>query len=64
MATKVNGKDGKPPPSVATNLMAGGAAGMMEALVCHPLGKRHFSTPTHQDKHQTGELVSLHQKLN
>lgn len=37
MATKVNGKDGKPPPSVATNLMAGGAAGMMEALVCHPL---------------------------
>ncbi|KAI1848476.1 hypothetical protein JX265_008742 [Neoarthrinium moseri] len=36
MATKVNG-DGKKPPSVATNLIAGGGAGMMEALVCHPL---------------------------
>lgn len=35
MATKVN--DGKPPPSAATNLIAGGGAGMMEALVCHPL---------------------------
>lgn len=39
MATKLAGKDGKPPPSAATNLIAGGAAGMMEALVCHPLGK-------------------------
>jgi solute carrier family 25 citrate transporter 1 len=39
MATKLSGKDGKPPPSAATNLIAGGAAGMMEALVCHPLGK-------------------------
>ncbi|KAI0444711.1 mitochondrial carrier [Xylaria telfairii] len=37
MATKVGGKDGKPPPSAATNLIAGGGAGMMEALVCHPL---------------------------
>lgn len=37
MATKVNGKDGKKPPSAATNLIAGGGAGMMEALVCHPL---------------------------
>ncbi|KAH6624099.1 mitochondrial carrier domain-containing protein [Chaetomium sp. MPI-SDFR-AT-0129] len=36
MATKV-GKDGKKPPSAATNLIAGGGAGMMEALVCHPL---------------------------
>lgn len=27
----------KKPPSAATNLIAGGAAGMMEALVCHPL---------------------------
>ncbi|KXX76085.1 Succinate/fumarate mitochondrial transporter [Madurella mycetomatis] len=36
MATKVN-KDGKKPPSAATNLIAGGGAGMMEALVCHPL---------------------------
>ena len=39
MATKVNGKDGKKPPSAATNLIAGGGAGMMEALVCHPLGE-------------------------
>ncbi|KAL7911298.1 mitochondrial carrier [Trichoderma velutinum] len=31
-------KDGsKQPPSVATNLIAGGGAGMMEALACHPL---------------------------
>ncbi|KAL2129616.1 hypothetical protein VTI74DRAFT_7531 [Chaetomium olivicolor] len=30
-------KDGKKPPSAATNLIAGGGAGMMEALVCHPL---------------------------
>ncbi|KAI2642737.1 mitochondrial carrier [Xylaria nigripes] len=37
MPTKVNGKDGKAPPSAATNLIAGGGAGMMEALVCHPL---------------------------
>ncbi|RYO89156.1 hypothetical protein DL766_008636 [Monosporascus sp. MC13-8B] len=37
MATKVTRKDGKPPPSAATNLIAGGGAGMMEALVCHPL---------------------------
>ncbi|KAI0430355.1 mitochondrial carrier [Xylaria sp. FL1042] len=37
MATKVTGKDGKAPPSAATNLVAGGGAGMMEALVCHPL---------------------------
>ncbi|KLU90298.1 succinate/fumarate mitochondrial transporter [Magnaporthiopsis poae ATCC 64411] len=36
MATKV-AKDGKPPPSAAVNLIAGGGAGMMEALVCHPL---------------------------
>ncbi|KAK4155756.1 mitochondrial carrier domain-containing protein [Chaetomidium leptoderma] len=36
MGTKVN-KDGKKPPSAATNLIAGGGAGMMEALVCHPL---------------------------
>ncbi|KAM0515092.1 hypothetical protein ACHAQF_009067 [Verticillium nonalfalfae] len=36
MATKVKA-DGKTPPSVATNLIAGGAAGMMEALACHPL---------------------------
>ncbi|KAK1756386.1 Succinate/fumarate mitochondrial transporter [Echria macrotheca] len=36
MATKVNG-DGRKPPSAATNLIAGGGAGMMEALVCHPL---------------------------
>lgn len=36
MATKVS-KDGKPPPSAAVNLIAGGGAGMMEALACHPL---------------------------
>ncbi|PGH02482.1 solute carrier family 25 (mitochondrial citrate transporter), member 1 [Blastomyces parvus] len=33
----VNGPNGKKPASVATNLIAGGTAGMMEALVCHPL---------------------------
>lgn len=36
-ARKVNGSEGKKPASAATNLIAGGAAGMMEALVCHPL---------------------------
>ncbi|KAH0528300.1 hypothetical protein TsFJ059_003183 [Trichoderma semiorbis] len=31
-------RDGsKQPPSAATNLIAGGGAGMMEALACHPL---------------------------
>ncbi|KAL6909108.1 mitochondrial carrier [Trichoderma evansii] len=31
-------KDGsKQPPTAATNLIAGGGAGMMEALACHPL---------------------------
>ncbi|KAI1762253.1 mitochondrial carrier [Hypoxylon sp. FL1150] len=37
MATKVGGKDGKPPTTAAVNLIAGGGAGMMEALACHPL---------------------------
>ncbi|KAL2123498.1 hypothetical protein VTJ04DRAFT_3953 [Mycothermus thermophilus] len=36
MASK-GGRDGKKPTSAATNLIAGGGAGMMEALVCHPL---------------------------
>ncbi|ROT40805.1 mitochondrial carrier [Sodiomyces alkalinus F11] len=36
MASKVK-QDGKTPPSAATNLIAGGGAGMMEALACHPL---------------------------
>ncbi|KAK2753245.1 Mitochondrial succinate-fumarate transporter [Arachnomyces sp. PD_36] len=35
-AKNVSGK-GKKPASAATNLIAGGGAGMMEALVCHPL---------------------------
>ncbi|KAI9773622.1 MAG: Mitochondrial succinate-fumarate transporter [Geoglossum simile] len=36
MSANSNGK-GKKPASAATNLIAGGGAGMMEALVCHPL---------------------------
>lgn len=36
-AKSVKGEHGKKPASAATNLIAGGAAGMMEALVCHPL---------------------------
>merc|ERR1711939_1161511 len=36
-AKNVSGSNGKKPASAATNLIAGGAAGMMEALVCHPL---------------------------
>ncbi|KAH8595012.1 succinate/fumarate mitochondrial transporter-like protein [Bisporella sp. PMI_857] len=36
-AKSVNGADGKKGASAATNLIAGGTAGMMEALVCHPL---------------------------
>ncbi|KAI9750977.1 MAG: hypothetical protein M1815_001477 [Lichina confinis] len=32
-----NGRNGKQPVSAATNLIAGGGAGMMEALACHPL---------------------------
>ncbi|KAK0711935.1 mitochondrial carrier domain-containing protein [Lasiosphaeris hirsuta] len=36
MSTNVNG-GGRKPPSAATNLIAGGGAGMMEALACHPL---------------------------
>ncbi|KAI9691567.1 MAG: hypothetical protein M1822_007638 [Bathelium mastoideum] len=36
-ATNVKGPGGKKPASAATNLIAGGGAGMMEALVCHPL---------------------------
>lgn len=36
-AKSVKGEDGKKPASAATNLIAGGGAGMMEALVCHPL---------------------------
>jgi len=35
-STAANGK--KKPASAATNLIAGGGAGMMEALICHPLG--------------------------
>ena len=33
----VTGEGGKKPASAATNLIAGGGAGMMEALFCHPL---------------------------
>ncbi|KAL8728001.1 MAG: hypothetical protein Q9166_005672 [cf. Caloplaca sp. 2 TL-2023] len=36
-AKSINGPGGKKPASAATNLIAGGGAGMMEALVCHPL---------------------------
>ncbi|KAM0561969.1 hypothetical protein ACHAPJ_002410 [Fusarium lateritium] len=36
MASK-NGNGKKQPPSAAVNLIAGGGAGMMEALACHPL---------------------------
>lgn len=36
-AKSVKGEHGKKPASAATNLIAGGGAGMMEALVCHPL---------------------------
>lgn len=46
MATKAGGSNGngngngkaKAPAGAAVNLIAGGGAGMMEALVCHPLG--------------------------
>ncbi|KAK9596986.1 Mitochondrial succinate-fumarate transporter [Aspergillus fumigatus] len=38
-AKSVEGNKGKKPASAAVNLIAGGGAGMMEALVCHPLGK-------------------------
>jgi len=36
-AKSTSGPGGKKPASAATNLIAGGAAGMMEALACHPL---------------------------
>lgn len=36
-AKNVKSPGGKKPASVATNLIAGGGAGMMEALACHPL---------------------------
>ncbi|KAI9874987.1 MAG: Mitochondrial succinate-fumarate transporter, partial [Pleopsidium flavum] len=36
-AKNVKGPGGKKPASAATNLIAGGGAGMMEALACHPL---------------------------
>jgi len=37
MASTTKGPGGKQPASAATNLIAGGGAGMMEALACHPL---------------------------
>lgn len=36
-AKSIKGEGQKGPASAATNLIAGGGAGMMEALVCHPL---------------------------
>jgi len=36
-AKSVKGEGGRKPATAATNLIAGGTAGMMEALVCHPL---------------------------
>lgn len=36
-AKSVKGEHGKRPASAAVNLIAGGGAGMMEALICHPL---------------------------
>ncbi|KAK6077887.1 succinate:fumarate antiporter [Seiridium cupressi] len=47
MATKVN-ENGKKPPSAATNLIAGGGAGMMEALACHPLVRMQLSRRARQ----------------
>ncbi|EEH20330.2 hypothetical protein PABG_02589 [Paracoccidioides brasiliensis Pb03] len=37
MSAKNVNSNGKKPATAATNLIAGGTAGMMEALVCHPL---------------------------
>ena len=39
--SQVNAKKSASP---AVNLVAGGGAGMMEALVCHPLGMNHLGT--------------------
>ena len=36
-AKSIKGEGQRGPASAATNLIAGGGAGMMEALVCHPL---------------------------
>ena len=36
-AKSVRGEGGKKPASAAVNLIAGGGAGMMEAMICHPL---------------------------
>ena len=36
-AKSVKGEGGKKPAGAAVNLIAGGGAGMMEALACHPL---------------------------
>ena len=36
-AKSIKGEGQKKPASAATNLIAGGGAGMMEALACHPL---------------------------
>lgn len=36
-AKSTSGPGGRKPASAATNLIAGGGAGMMEALACHPL---------------------------
>lgn len=54
----VKGPAGKKPASAATNLMAGGGAGMMEALACHPLGK--FGISKTESKH--AELRQIRSK--
>ncbi|OKL57919.1 Succinate/fumarate mitochondrial transporter [Talaromyces atroroseus] len=41
MSTRTS--NGKKPASAATNLIAGGGAGMMEALACHPLVRMQLS---------------------
>ena len=41
--------NGNKAPSAATNLIAGGGAGMMEALACHPLGMSKLFPLTHRN---------------
>ncbi|KFA63124.1 hypothetical protein S40285_04751 [Stachybotrys chlorohalonatus IBT 40285] len=43
-----NGSNSKQPPSAAVNLIAGGGAGMMEALACHPLVRMQLSRRARQ----------------
>ncbi|KAI9859448.1 MAG: hypothetical protein M1824_003789 [Vezdaea acicularis] len=63
-AKTVAGPGGKKPASAATNLIAGGGAGMMEALACHPLGELPFRNIVIQHTDEPKDTIKVRMQLS